>query len=303
MQQDVRLATTMRDQYGLINRRQARAAGMTDNQIKHRLKAGLWHRVDRAVFQHASATICWRSELVRVHLATGAIASHRSAGELWGLVEDCGGLLELTSRSHHHMVRPGVVLHESTQVDLFGVTRIDDVPCTGLLRTVLDLAAVVPRYELDHVVDAALRRSELDWPDLYRVLMRHSVQGRDGCGRLRALLDQRYGETAIPDSKWNRWVAELLEAQGLPFPEFEYTVTDLSGFIARVDLAYPALRVAIELDSIRWHLNSEAFVGDRRKRNRLLAAGWQVLAFTWDDYRNRPNDLCRQVQTAIARAA
>ncbi len=68
--------------------------------------------------------------------------------------------------------------------------------------------------------------------------------------------------------------------------------------LAQVDLAYPDQRVAIELDSVRWHHNQRSFVEDRRRRNRLLLAGWNVLNFTWDDYVNRPADLCAQVKAA-----
>ena len=73
-------------------------------------------------------------------------------------------------------------------------------------------------------------------------------------------------------------------------------------FVAQVDLAYPSRRPAIELDSIRWHHNSESFVNDRRRRNRLQAIGWDVLNFTWGDYSERPRELCAVVAKAYAAA-
>ena len=72
--------------------------------------------------------------------------------------------------------------------------------------------------------------------------------------------------------------------------------------IAQVDLAYPDCRVAIELDSVRFHLNRDAFVRDARRRNRLMLAGWNVLSFTWADYRHEPTVLCAQVASALATA-
>ena len=73
-------------------------------------------------------------------------------------------------------------------------------------------------------------------------------------------------------------------------------------FVAQVDLAYPSRRLAIELDSIRWHHNSESFVNDRRRRNRLQAIGWDVLNFTWQDYSEQPAELCAVVAKAFATA-
>ena len=67
----------------------------------------------------------------------------------------------------------------------------------------------------------------------------------------------------------------------LPPPEPQVAIYDHRGFVAQVDYAYPQHKVAIELDSKRWHLNGVSFEEDRRKRNRLKAAGWTVLELTW----------------------
>ena len=117
---------------------------------------------------------------------------------------------------------------------------------------------------------------------------------------MRALLDVRYGESVVPDSRWNRMVETLLIDAGLPTPRLEYEVTAESGeFIARVDLAYPRQKLAIELDSIRWHHNLESFEKDPRRKNVLLVAGWRVLTFTWSDYAENPTGLTATVRSAL----
>ena len=73
-------------------------------------------------------------------------------------------------------------------------------------------------------------------------------------------------------------------------------------FVAQVDLAYPGHRVAVELDSARWHDNRESFVHDRRRRNEITLAGWTVLNFTWSDYVDHPAALCEAVAGALATA-
>lgn len=63
----------------------------------------------------------------------------------------------------------------------------------------------------------------------------------------------------------------------------EHRVLDQSQhLVAQVDLAFVEEKVAIELDSVSYHLNREAFETDRRRDADLAQQGWRVLRFTWD---------------------
>jgi very-short-patch-repair endonuclease len=53
--------------------------------------------------------------------------------------------------------------------------------------------------------------------------------------------------------------------------------------IARVDLAYPPFRLAMELDGFRWHAGRRKFRSDRARRNRVEAAGWRLLEAAPED--------------------
>jgi very-short-patch-repair endonuclease len=57
-------------------------------------------------------------------------------------------------------------------------------------------------------------------------------------------------------------------------------------WIARVDLALPELRIAIEYDGREVHDRPDVFVRDRRRQNDLVAAGWTVLRFSAADLRS-----------------
>ena len=197
----------------------------------------------------------------------------------------------------------GVIVHRSAQMHLVRRVELDGIPCTGLARTVLDLAAVVSRKSLERALDSVVRDRRLRYCDLNDVLAAHSRKGRNGLVQLRTALDTRCGDEVVPLSQWSRSVCELLVGAGLVRPKMEHPVHDNRGnFVAQVDLAYPRRRLAIELDSIRWHHNSESFVSDRRRRNRLQAIGWDVLNFTWEDYTERPTELCAVVAEAFAAA-
>jgi len=48
-----------------------------------------------------------------------------------------------------------------------------------------------------------------------------------------------------------------------------------------VDLAWPDQLVALELDSVKHHLNRKSFEKDKRKRNKARLLGWTIHEVTW----------------------
>ena len=291
----------MNQQHGLISRRQALAAGMTDAQIGWRLRTGQWEGVGRGVYRHTVSPETPRSRLLAVCLACNGVASHRSAAALHGIDGYELDRIEVLVPWQRRPTIRGARFHRTTQMHLAKPIDRDGIPCTGIGRTVLDVAAVVDRKQLDHTIDAVLRQGLLRLSDLYTVLVTHSRQGRTGCGPFREALDERRGDDMIPLSAWSRMVSDLLADFGLERPVFEHRICDPSGeLLAQVDLAYPSDRLAIELDSKRWHLNSVSFERDPRRRNALTVAGWTVLTFTWSDYVDRPNQLCNTVAELLA---
>ena len=299
-----RVFTLMAEQYGLVSRAQVLAAGMTQHHIRWRVRTGQWVRAAYGVYRHAAVPATPQSEMLGPCLAHGALASHRSAAALHDIDGYRLDRVELVVAEGSVRRIPGARLHYSRQMHLARPVVRKGVPVTGLSRTVLDLAAVVSRARLDRTIDAVLRDKRLRLSDLWAAIAAHARPGRNGSAALRAALEARSGEGGVPLSDWSRMVAELLEDARLPRPVFEYRITNRDGsLVAQVDLAYPAERLAIELDSVRWHFNLESFVADPRRRNETSLAGWTVLTFTWDDYTRRPEALCATVARALRQPA
>ena len=298
---DRRVLGRMRRQHGLISRSQALDEGMTGRQIERLVQAGVWEREASGVYRHEAVPSTVRSRLLALCLAHGAVASHRSAAALHpieGYRLDRVEVVVLPGRARSIRCARR---YESSQMDLFKPVERDGILCTPVGRTVLDLAAVVDRRQLDRTVDAVLRDGQLRLSDLYGVLASHARRGRRGCDALRASLADRFDDNAVPLSDWSRMVADLLVDAGLEYPALEHRVRRADGgFVAQVDLAFPSHRVAIELDSARWHDNRESCVRDRRRRNEITLAGWTVLNFTWSDYTDHPAALCEVVAKALA---
>jgi very-short-patch-repair endonuclease len=93
-----------------------------------------------------------------------------------------------------------------------------------------------------------------------------------------------------------RW---LVHAAGLPAPDLQHVVRDDAGrTLGRADLAWPERRVLVEFDG-DVHRERDVFVGDLRRQNRLVAAGWTVLRFTSADVLGRPDEVIAEIRRAL----
>ena len=287
-------------QHGLVTGADVAAAGMSRGRLRHRVDTGEWVRVERGVYRVGAAPTTWESRLLMRVLAAGegAVASHRAAARLWDL--DIRGipLPELTVPRDRRYRRDGIHVHESLDLHLANARQRGGIPVTGLRRTILDLGAVIPRAQVLDVIDVARRTYRLSWDELTHTVALHSVQGRNGIGPLRAILDDHYRERSITESRFERLVERLLAAHGVQPPHAQFDVR-IGGRAARIDLAWPDRKVALELDGAT-HRTDHAFHADRARQNELELLGWTVLRYTWKQYLNEPQRIVADVKRALA---
>jgi very-short-patch-repair endonuclease len=69
----------------------------------------------------------------------------------------------------------------------------------------------------------------------------------------------------------------------------------VDGSVVRVDVLFKAARLAIELDGRLAHSSRHSFQADRARQNLLVAAGYKVLRFTWEDVVDRPDHCAKQI--------
>ena len=69
-----------------------------------------------------------------------------------------------------------------------------------------------------------------------------------------------------------------------------------------VDVAFPAKKIAIEVDGWAYHSDVDRFRRDRARQNDLIMLGWTVLRFTWADLVERPWYVRAMVSRAAAAA-
>lgn len=226
---------------------------------------------------------------VGLSLPVGAGFAGRSAAVLWGMPELAAVndpvevALPVGTRWH-----PGDGVRARPVLPGQELVRRGRWPTTSRVDTAVDLLRWADEDDgvvlLDQLVNAGL---------VQLADVRQAVAGLPRCrgsARARRAAASADGEAESPQETRLRL---LLLRGGLPAPVAQFRVLDDGGFVARVDLAYPDLRIAIEYDGL-WHGGRTAFLDDRRRLNRLLAAGWVVLHVTTDDMR-RPALLVERV--------
>lgn len=296
-----RLAAFARQQHGLVAREQLLRIGWDDRRIGTATSVGRLERVQVGVYRVAGVPPSWPQSLLAGCLAggEGTVASHRAAAKLWGLLEGEQPVELSALHERNPRVRQAVV-HRSSDLGAAHVTVRDGVPLTTSARTLVDLGAVVPRWIVSDALERALVARLLTPGSADAILDAVGRKGRSGVGALRAVLDDRALGWGIPDGLLEPRMARLLRTGGLPNGEFQHVVVDRADrFVARVDFAWPARRLIVEVDGFGAHGTPKAMSADLARQNRLVALGWVVLRFTWDQVVRRPATVIDQLRPLL----
>jgi hypothetical protein len=78
-------------------------------------------------------------------------------------------------------------------------------------------------------------------------------------------------------------------------------VRTIRGAIKSADFLFADVALIVMIDGWAYHGDKRAFQLDRRDQNDLVAAGYTVLRFTWDDLKNHPADVAAQVRDMTLR--
>jgi very-short-patch-repair endonuclease len=168
---------------------------------------------------------------------------------------------------------------------------------TGPGRTVFDCLRVLPDDRARTLVDRALQRG---WTSIGELRWRvRDFSGRHGAPRLARLVHSVGDGTR---STAERVATDLLRRAGITGWEANAEIRDAAGLIGYGDIAFRAAMLVLEVDGWAYHTDPERFQRDRTRQNRLVAAGWTVLRFTWADLRDRPDEVIAAIRAALGRA-
>lgn len=268
-----------------------RAGLLTSRQ----LYGSSWRRLFQDVYVHRAVPPSHelRAEAVTL-LLPGAVVTGRSAAVLWG-VPSAGADddVEVTLAPASHMVRVAGIVARRAELPESHMTTRHGIPVTTPGATALRLASVLPHDAAVATVDQLIATGVVELASI-RTLA--SAAHGPGSARARAVCMDADG---LAESPQETRVRLLIHRSSLPAPVAQYRVEHEGRFVARVDFAWPELKIALEYDG-RWHGDPRQFPKDRQRLNRLQAAGWRVIFVTAEDL-YRPEQLLARILGALAR--
>ncbi len=293
-----------RTQHGLVTRDDLRSAGQSLRQIRWAAAAGALVTAAPGVYVIAGAPRTWHQQVLAACLATGGVASHRTAAQLHGIGSWYPGTAPIEVVVHRRGAsrHPSAlaVVHSSTTLGPDDLVTVDGITCTSVARTLLLLAGApgMDAEVLHGLVEEAVRQGKASDAWLWWRLERLRQRGRNGVGLMEEVLDRRAG--AGPTESWlERAFLAILEAHGLPLPRCQVRIARRGAFVARVDFIYDAHHLVIEVNGHQHHASREHLAADAARRAALLLAGNRVLDFTYDQVVRSPELVASVVAQAI----
>jgi very-short-patch-repair endonuclease len=88
-------------------------------------------------------------------------------------------------------------------------------------------------------------------------------------------------------------MARLFLRYRLPVPRAEVVWGQQREY--RLDFAYPAIKLAIEVYGYVWHNSAQQLGRDLARQRRLATQGWTVLAYTWRQIVDNPDAVAAEI--------
>lgn len=297
--------------HSVVTRTSAVSSGLSARNIDTAKRRGWLHEPTPGVLVIAGSPDTWRRRAaILLAVAGDARLSHRASSTLFGLdgfpdpdagcrlaialppnVRSMGAVAPspvldvLFLQPHGCRLPPGVdaKVHQTDRFDAASEqVVIDGLRCTNLARTLCDLGAVCSDDVVWKALVSARRDHQLNPRWLSRTAAALARPGPTGSGTIHRLLRRWGTEGTLPESWLEELMGRLLRDAEIPGLVRQHVVTDASGaFVARVDAAVPAARLAIEGHSRRFHFGPINESADEDRDLRLTAAGYETIYLGW----------------------
>ena len=299
---DRRLADIAHGQQGVITRAAARAAGVSDAQLRRRVQSGTLIQTGRHTYRpygRPDTPIGQLRELL-ADIGTGAHASGATAAALHGFD---GHVLrapfDVTVHRGRNLVRMGHRIHTTTVLD--PIDRADVQGCAAFspVRTLIDLARRCEPDALRVALDCALRDGLVSEDLLHRRIATLRRSGRYGIPTLLEVIEGR--EIVAGAHSWlEREFLRIAAAARLPRPSTQQVLGRAGDRLVRVDFRFPATPIVVEVLGYRYHRTASQMRRDSERQNSLLAQGYLPYQFTYSDVVERPGHVTYTVGHTLA---
>lgn len=281
---------------GVATRERLLGLGVGERMLRRRLAAGMLVRVNPRVVALPGIPLDLRTRSIAAALAcpdallTGSSAAALLGPGPWQRI-DLGNEPWLIGRRDRAMPAR-FVNHPGARAVRAGGVRV-----AHPADAVVDLLRFLPAQAALDIGQQALQRRTVALDELVAAQARLAhLRGAAQLGRTIHSLARGTRSEA------ERRLVELIEEAGI------------TGWVANLpvqvgtrryvlDIAFEHQRLEVAVDGRAFHTDASAFQNDRTRQNDLVAAGWTILRFTWDDIVNRPEDVLRRIRAILAQRA
>jgi very-short-patch-repair endonuclease len=282
--------------------RRAVELGISREVLRRMVRVGLLRRVLKGVYVDAAADdgLLLRCRAVALVVPNTAVVTDRTAAWLHGIDALRPGdhlvppPVEVFQLPGHTRVRTTATSGGERTLLPRDVEVVHGVRVTTPLRTALDLGRLTRRDHAIAALDALLGLGRFTHDDLLRDVERFRRQR--GVVQLRELAPIADGRAESPGESVLRlrWLDT-----SLPRPDLQVEVRENGLLRARLDLAVPDLRFAVEYDGWDWHSSAAQRAHDRQRRDWLRAHGWTVVVLTRREVFEQPHLAAQRIREAL----
>jgi very-short-patch-repair endonuclease len=265
---------------------QLHKCGLGRGGIQRRVESRRLYSIHDDVFAVGPGDLTREGFLIAAVLACGkgAVLSHRTAADHWGLIRTASPAIHVTVPRIKKPTVDGITIHLTRQMTSADWTVKDGIPMTSLARTLLDIAGVLSSRELIKAIEQAEKRRIFDLRAVEELLGRS--RGRRGAKALRRALAELDDEPPDTRSPLEDEFVEFCRRRRIQPPQLNVVI---AGFC--VDAAWPGKKVVVELDSRTHHTGIHAFEEDRKRDAKLQVAGHRIVRVTRHRLRHEADDL------------
>jgi hypothetical protein len=288
-------------QWGAFTGAQARKAGLSQSQIKYRVRTTRWRRTARDVYVLAGTRDTWQRRAMIACLSgpEATVASHLTAAAVYGLVKAPEEPQVTIPRDGSGNRISGARVRRA---DLRSGDKAvkDRIPCTAAVQTVIDCAEVLDQEALCDLVDSALCRKIMQPSRLIKAAeaaWRSARRSRRvALGRLLDALDV-WRSGAPPGSPPEAKLQRRLKEWGFPAAQRQVKVYDKDGrFLARADLGIVEWKLLLEYDSDEHH-GPRCWIADGERLDRVEEeTGWRMVSVDRFDLRPSNSNLRERLE-------
>jgi hypothetical protein len=278
MRAELQVARFAAVRHQVVTATELRKLGVSNSTRKRWVAVGRLRSEHRGVFVYGGGPLSLAGRFYAALCAIGpdAVLSHISAAihhGIWPVGEP--DVIQVTVPRQVRS-RDGVRVHCVERLPKQSVTIWKGIRVTTPARTAFDLAATVPEAKkVRRAVHEAQVHRILAIGDLEAELKRLPANHR---GRPRIKAEIAAGRTATR-SGLEDWGAAFLRRNGFPPFETNAHPPNLPAWV-EVDILFRAQRLAVELDSNKYHRTAWRRQKDAKKRRLVRTSGTEVLVLT-----------------------